>query len=66
MDRDVLLEEMISEMTHRAEEESDPRFVAPNVCGFLINLGHPNRVFIRVQRLDGLRMEVQLVTENDH
>ena len=55
-----------AEMAHRAEEECQPELVGADMGGFLLNLGHPDRIPAGVEPVEGRGFPVELVTEDQH
>lgn len=52
-------------MPHRAEKESDPRLVRPDVGRLLCHLGHPDEILCRIEVVEKGRVTVELIAEDD-
>jgi hypothetical protein len=58
--------ERIAEMPHGAQEHRNARLVRPHVGAFLGDFRHPHRIARRIETVEGGRILVQLVAEDQH
>jgi hypothetical protein len=54
----------IAEMPHGSEEKSQPRFVLPNVAGFLPYFDHQNGIGTVIKTVENRRLRIKLVPED--
>ncbi len=55
----------IPKMPHRGKEYCDTRLCRPHPCGLVCDFRHPHRIPCEIKAIEGCRIGVQLVAEND-